>query len=102
MRSLAIEQRSLSSARSGYRFDVDHDQTRVGHPHRERGHAATVGQRRPGAQVEFPTVGATPRRSCPRRIIIHTIIFAGFLTAIDALNLLQVGLAERDAGPANT
>jgi len=47
-------------------------------------------------------VGATPRRSCPRRIIIHTIIFAGFLTAIDALNLLQVGLAERDAGPANT
>ena len=35
-------------------------------------------------------------------IIIQTIIFAGFPTAINALNLLHESLSERDGGPKKT
>ena len=60
--ALALTWCSTVPARSGHGFDVDHDQTCVGHPYPERGHAATVGQPRSDAQVEFPTVQRADHR----------------------------------------
>ena len=62
-----------------------------------------LGGREPQLRVHFAAalnVGLTPAEI--EEIIIHTIIFAGFPTAINALNLLHAVLSERNAGPANT
>jgi 4-carboxymuconolactone decarboxylase len=56
--------------------------------------------REPQLRVHFAAalnVGLTPDEI--QEIIIHTITFAGFPTAINALNLLHAVLAEFDGGP---
>jgi 4-carboxymuconolactone decarboxylase len=62
-----------------------------------------LGGREPQLRVHFAAalnVGLTPDEI--QEIIIHTIIFAGFPTAINATNLLHAVLAERSGGPTNT
>ena len=59
-----------------------------------------LGGREPQLQVHINAalnVGLTPGEL--EEIIIHTIIFAGFPTAINALNLLHAVLSERNGGP---
>jgi 4-carboxymuconolactone decarboxylase len=59
-----------------------------------------LGGREPQLRVHFAAalnVGLTPDEI--QEIIIHTITFAGFPTAINALNLLHAVLAEFDGGP---
>ena len=59
-----------------------------------------LGGREPQLRVHFAAalnVGLTPDEI--QEIIIHTITFAGFPTAINALNLLHAVLAELDGGP---
>jgi 4-carboxymuconolactone decarboxylase len=62
-----------------------------------------LGGREPQLRVHFAAalnVGLTPGEI--EEIIIHTIIFAGFPTAINALNLLHTVLAERNGGAKNS
>jgi 4-carboxymuconolactone decarboxylase len=62
-----------------------------------------LGGREPQLRVHFAAalnVGLTPDEI--QEIIIHTITFAGFPTAINALNLLHAVLAELDGGPKKT
>ena len=62
-----------------------------------------LGGREPQLRVHFAAalnVGLTPDEL--EEIIIHTVIFAGFPTAINAMNLLHTVLSERDGGPKNT
>jgi 4-carboxymuconolactone decarboxylase len=59
-----------------------------------------LGGREPQLRVHFAAAlnaGLTPDEI--QEIIIHTITFAGFPTAINALNLLHAVLAELDGGP---
>jgi 4-carboxymuconolactone decarboxylase len=61
-----------------------------------------LGGREPQLRVHFAAalnVGLTPDEL--EEIIIHTVIFAGFPTAINALNLLHTVLAERNGGAKN-
>jgi 4-carboxymuconolactone decarboxylase len=63
----------------------------------------TVLGREPQLRVHFAAalnVGLTPAEI--EEIIIHTITFGGFPTAINALNLLHTVLSERDGGPQHT
>jgi 4-carboxymuconolactone decarboxylase len=62
-----------------------------------------LGGREPQLRVHFAAalnVGLTPDEI--EEIIIHSIIFAGFPTAINALNLLHAALSERNGGPEHT
>jgi 4-carboxymuconolactone decarboxylase len=62
-----------------------------------------LGGREPQLRVHFAAalnVGLTPDEL--EEIIIHTVIFAGFPTAINALNLLHTVLAERNGGAKNS
>ena len=63
----------------------------------------TVLGREPQLRVHFAAalnVGLTADEL--EEIIIHTVTFAGFPTAINAMNLLHAVLSERDSGPKNT
>ncbi len=62
-----------------------------------------LGGREPQLRVHFAAalnVGLTPDEI--EEIIIHTVIFAGFPTAINAMNLLHAVLAERNGGSKTT
>jgi 4-carboxymuconolactone decarboxylase len=62
-----------------------------------------LGGREPQLRVHFAAalnVGLTPDEL--EEIIIHTVIFAGFPTAINAMNLLHAVLSELKGGPKNT
>jgi 4-carboxymuconolactone decarboxylase len=62
-----------------------------------------LGGREPQLRVHFAAalnVGLTPDEI--EEIIIHSIIFAGFPTAINAMNLLHTVLAERNGGSKTT
>ncbi len=62
-----------------------------------------LGGREPQLRVHFAAalnVGLTPDEL--EEIIIHTVIFAGFPTAINAMNLLHAVLAERNGGSKTT
>jgi 4-carboxymuconolactone decarboxylase len=62
-----------------------------------------LGGREPQLRVHFAAalnVGLTPDEL--EEIIIHTVIFAGFPTAINAMNLLHTVLAERNGGSKTT
>jgi 4-carboxymuconolactone decarboxylase len=62
-----------------------------------------LGGREPQLRVHFAAalnVGLTPAEL--EEIIIHTVIFAGFPTAINAMNLLHTVLAERNGGSKTT
>jgi 4-carboxymuconolactone decarboxylase len=62
-----------------------------------------LGGREPQLRVHFAAalnVGLTPDEL--EEIIIHTVIFAGFPTAINAMNLLHAVLAERNGGSTTT
>jgi 4-carboxymuconolactone decarboxylase len=62
-----------------------------------------LGGREPQLRVHFAAalnVGVTAAEL--EEIIIHTVIFAGFPTAINALSLLHEVLSERDAGLKKT
>ena len=59
--------------------------------------------REPQLRVHFAAalnVGLTPAEL--EEIIIHTVIFAGFPTAINAMNLLHTVLAERNGASKTT
>jgi 4-carboxymuconolactone decarboxylase len=62
-----------------------------------------LGGREPQLRVHFAAalnVGLTPAEL--EEIIIHTVIFAGFPTAINAMNLLHTVLAERNGASKTT
>ena len=62
-----------------------------------------LGGREPQLRVHFAAalnVGLTPDEL--EEIIIHTVVFAGFPTAINAMNLLHAVLAERNSGSKTT
>ena len=61
-----------------------------------------LGGREPQLRVHFAAalnVGLTPDEL--EEIIIHTVVFAGFPTAINAMNLLHAVLSEHDGRPSN-